>query len=400
MKLTKNNKNPVIKTLGVLIIISIIYSTLVISDYILFKYINLLTVDINKEAQVIEEKRYHEQDIFLKKEAEKDGFIPILLNPESFETFPVTKFIEQYKILPLAPRPYTKYYLCNEGYGLPKYVSDRFGFRNKDSIWDKEEIDIVLIGDSFTHGACVNEENSIQGLLSKKSYNVINLGTLGNGPMHMANISTTFIESIKPKYVILIIGPNDNSSDRDNIYNKFFPQKGSTYFENYSKNSKPKKISKELNKLYKEAYPFVYNLINNPAEKLNFFEGNIFKRGYKYLTIPNIRKTINSYFIELSGLKYSTKLLINTIAEECENNNCEPLIVYLPSSNFWRPDQRSPKYLKNIKKYISSLPTKLTLIDITEEIYKNEMESYAIEGPHLSPKGYKILVDNILRQIN
>ena len=35
------------------------------------------------------------------------------------------------------------------------YKSDRFGFRNYDEIWDKQNIDYLFIGDSFTQGACV-----------------------------------------------------------------------------------------------------------------------------------------------------------------------------------------------------------------------------------------------------
>ena len=34
------------------------------------------------------------------------------------------------------------------------YKSDRYGFNNPDYVWDKNEIDLVIIGDSFAHGAC------------------------------------------------------------------------------------------------------------------------------------------------------------------------------------------------------------------------------------------------------
>ena len=36
---------------------------------------------------------------------------------------------------------------------------DRFGFRNKDLVWDEKIIENLFIGDSFTVGYCVPEEN-------------------------------------------------------------------------------------------------------------------------------------------------------------------------------------------------------------------------------------------------
>ena len=67
---------------------------------------------------------------------------------------------------------------------ISTYLIDRYGFNNPDADWDKKEIEYLLVGDSFTHGACVNRPNDIASVLrslSKKS--VINLGYKGNGPL-------------------------------------------------------------------------------------------------------------------------------------------------------------------------------------------------------------------------
>ena len=73
---------------------------------------------------------------------------------------------------------------CNENGYYSIYQSDRYGFNNPDNEWDKKEIEYLLVGDSFTHGACVNRPNDISSVLrnlSKKS--VLNLGMGGNGPL-------------------------------------------------------------------------------------------------------------------------------------------------------------------------------------------------------------------------
>ena len=398
MNLIKTKQSSLFIVLSIFLIVIIIYLALVIFDFILFKYISRLTGEINEKALLIEQERYQTQDIPMIREAEKLGYSSIMLTPETFETHPVTKFIEEYKILPLAPRPYTKYYMCNEGYGLAKYKSDRFGFRNKDSIWEENKIDILLIGDSFAHGACVEEKDSIAGLLTAKSLNVINLSTHGNGAIHFANIATTFTEAVKPKYLVLITGPNDNSSEKNNIYNKYFPQTGKTYFDNYGSNIRPKKISNELNDLYKKALPLIQSIKNQSTKKMTFLEGNIFARGYKYFFLPTIRRTISDLF-NLLIIPYSSKLMIDTIISECKKNKCQPIIVYLPTSNFWRPDSRSAIYLKHINNYILSLNNKPIFIDLSIEINKLELRAHSISGPHLSPLGNKVVMNNIIREI-
>ena len=66
--------------------------------------------------------------------------------------------------------------ICNKNGYYFIYESDRFGFNNPDSEWDKKEIEYLLVGDSFTHGHCVNRPDDIASVLrtlSKKS--VLNL---------------------------------------------------------------------------------------------------------------------------------------------------------------------------------------------------------------------------------
>ena len=392
----KNSK--FLKTFGYLLIFFIIYSFLVIGDFLLSRYMHILSSEINPEALGIEKERYETQDVKMIKEAKNNGFSSVILTPEVFETPPITNLVDKYKILPLGPRPYTKYYLCNEGYGMATYLSDRFGFRNKDEVWDEKNIDAILIGDSFTHGACVEDKDSISGIMSFKNLNIINLGTWGNGPIHYANIASNFIEPIKPKNVILIIGPNDNLNEKNNIYNKYFPQKPVKYFDNYNKKIRPKKISANLNLLYSEALPYIEILTRETKQK-RIFEGNILKRAYKYLFLPNTIKIIQSFIQMEFSIPYSSKLMIDTLISECNINFCKPIIVYIPTSEFWRPDSRSKKYLSNINKYIDSINENIVFIDLTEEISKLGRKGYSIQGPHLSPEGYRIASEIIYKNM-
>ena len=91
---------------------------------------------------------------------------------------------EIYPIFPLSGISNSETIVCNENGYYFIYKSDRYGFNNPDEEWDKEEIEYLLIGDSFAYGACVNRPNDIASVLralSNKS--VLNLGLIGNGPL-------------------------------------------------------------------------------------------------------------------------------------------------------------------------------------------------------------------------
>jgi hypothetical protein len=73
---------------------------------------------------------------------------------------------------------------CNENGYYSIYQSDRYGFNNPDKEWDSKEIEYLLVGDSFTHGACVNRPHDVASVLRKYSKkNVLNLGQSANGPL-------------------------------------------------------------------------------------------------------------------------------------------------------------------------------------------------------------------------
>src|SRR5678815_2589951 len=72
--------------------------------------------------------------------------------------------------------------LCSEGGPWRSYRTDRFGFTNPDSVWDRPA-DLVLVGDSFTQGFCVPVEDSFAGRIRAVHPATVNLGGGANGPL-------------------------------------------------------------------------------------------------------------------------------------------------------------------------------------------------------------------------
>ena len=93
-----------------------------------------------------------------------------------------------------------------------EYVSDRYGFRNPDEVWDKPA-EIVLLGDSFTFGSSVPREKHFAGMLAQR-YNVVNLGFPAAGPLGYYATLVEYGASLKPKHVFLFF---TEANDMKNI---------------------------------------------------------------------------------------------------------------------------------------------------------------------------------------
>ena len=72
---------------------------------------------------------------------------------------------------------------CNENGYFSVHKSDRYGFNNPDSEWDEENIEYLLVGDSFAYGACVNPPDDISNVLNFIEQKNLKHTYGGNGPL-------------------------------------------------------------------------------------------------------------------------------------------------------------------------------------------------------------------------
>ena len=71
---------------------------------------------------------------------------------------------------------------CNESGEYSVYDSDRYGLNNDDRVYDADGPRVILIGDSFAHGACVSAGEDTASNLRQLGIDAVNLGLWGNGP--------------------------------------------------------------------------------------------------------------------------------------------------------------------------------------------------------------------------
>jgi len=92
--------------------------------------------------------------------------------------------------------------LCNEAGEYVTYDSDEHGFNNPKGLWSAGASDILIVGDSFAHGACVPSDKSFGALLRQRYPKTISVGYMGNGPLVELAALAEYGPFLKPSVVL------------------------------------------------------------------------------------------------------------------------------------------------------------------------------------------------------
>lgn len=87
------------------------------------------------------------------------------------------------RVLPVSGISRTVTVTCNESGEWTVFDSDEHGFRNPQGQYDRDSIDVVIVGDSYAFGACVPQGKGVGSALRRTGRSVLNLGYGGNGPL-------------------------------------------------------------------------------------------------------------------------------------------------------------------------------------------------------------------------
>jgi hypothetical protein len=105
-------------------------------------------------------------------------------------------------LLPLAGLSKVKSVLCVEGEGWVTFTADRSGFRNPPRPDGEENVDLLMIGDSFAEGSCVSDDGTMAGHLRRGGTSVLNLGMHGSGPM--LELAILYEYAARPRFKRLV----------------------------------------------------------------------------------------------------------------------------------------------------------------------------------------------------
>ena len=307
------------------------------------------------------------------------------------------------KIYPLAGISNIITPLCNETGKWSIYKSDKYGFNNNNEIWDKD-VDYLIIGDSFAHGACVDRRDDFRGKLMKYSNkNAITLGYGGNGPLTALASYREYNGLVKPKIIIWMYF---ELSDLPDLQKEF------TY--------------SEILRGYLNA-EFTQDLYKYPLQIDEALIEYLYKKKLsKFIKLQNTRKAIRSHINSLrsktvkkinnenllsqnktkkdiTDKKYLDLFfnILNKANEEIKSNNQELVFLYLPFLRVDDPNDKNNKINYFKKEILDKLnDMKIRYIDIDEMVIKKIEEPVDLIGVHFDEKIYDLMAKKYLELIN
>tara|TARA_B100002051_G_scaffold205269_1_gene195696 strand:- start:870 stop:2078 length:1209 start_codon:yes stop_codon:yes gene_type:complete len=387
-----------------IIILSIILSIYLFQTYLTLKYSGTSgelakKINIYKKNTGYEFEKRTKFELYndLKKDDEN---IVVTITP----SFNLEYFNKQYlteNLFPLSGISNIKTINCNENGYYSIYLSDRYGFNNPDNEWDKNEIEYFLVGDSFTHGNCVNRPNDIGSHLRRlSSKHVLNLGYAANGPLFQYATIREYLQQ-NVKNVIWLYSENDlHNLERDVVSQALLKYLNDENFSQSLK-TKQKKIDIYLNKLIDDIYA-----LEGPKQLEEKIEKNsLFYKIEKFITLKNIR----DLFLKKYFSTYNINEKINPLFEEIlkkskkisEKNGSNFYFVFLPSFERYGANYDSDEIeynqIKNINEKLG-----IPFIDIHYDLFlkeKNKLVFFPFEvNGHYNIEGYKKVSEIIYKK--
>ena len=286
---------------------------------------------------------------------------------------------------------------CNENDYWTRYFSDDYGFYNPKKDWKNKSFDIILVGDSFGHGACVNFEGTIHGYL-ENNFDTLNLSYSGNGALIKYATLREYLPFTKTKNILWIFFEGNDMGDL--LYEYTNPTlKKYINDEKYSQNliNRQKEIDNFYLKKIKSLQEDFYSPKKDNENKTNFisnFSG--------FIKLTNLRQKIRTidFLVKIKKKKKFDEIFykINSLTKSRKINLC---FVYLPEwtrftdKNYDNFDLNLAKRIskKNNVPFVNTIEA-LKKIDNIEDYYGLK---YDHSGGHFNELGYKIVVDEILK---
>lgn len=307
---------------------------------------------------------------------------------------------KQDRLFPVASIANTATAYCNVYGERLVYESDRYGFRNPNSVHDKKNIDILIVGDSFSAGHC--EKRDIGTLLREKVNNTLNMAYGGNGPLIELAALREYGADTKPNVLLWIYF---EGNDLKNIKQ----ESASPILMNYldpaysqSLKIKQREIDQLLNQHVDEQLIYQLNKEDAKIEPRNV----LFLKGLRF-NLRRSYKKIQRAFYPLEEFEPYLPLLSKVLARakaDVSTWGGEMYFVYLPQrERYGGPvnELRLHTYSARVMELVDDLD--IPIIDFGETLGKVDNPRsyfpYGIKG-HYNQKGYELLSEQILTRLN
>lgn len=308
---------------------------------------------------------------------------------------PVNFLNDNQPFFPLSGISNSKTIHCNENGYYSIFESDRYGFNNPDKEWENEEIEFLIVGDSFAWGNCVNEPYTIGGnlrsMLNKSG--VLNLGQAGNGPLTEYATLKEYISIKKVKKVLWLYYEEDLIDLKKELNNPTLKK----YFENKNFSQNLKFRQNEIDqKLY-------IKLEEKILEKKELSEEK-FKNLKKFIKLYSIREKVKKNLFSSKLPLQEFEKIIKLSNELSKRNNSKFYFVYIPAYSRYLKNNNNDSYknYQNVIKIVKNLG--IPIIDINNELLKKVNDPFDLFAfrlnKHFNKLGYKLVSETIFQNVN
>ena len=289
------------------------------------------------------------------------------------------------QFIPLGDISFSKIVLCNESGDWSIFHSDRYGFNNYDELWDDQN-KILLIGDSYVQGACVNQNEIISNQIMKKiDLKVLSIANSKTGPISQLGLLQEYIEIIKPVKLIWFYYEGNDISDL-----KF--EKNNLIAKNYLENKNQNLILRQ-DEINKKLIASSRNFSKIQEKKIisffKFYKIRSFINHLSYIFGPYSKEDLEIY-----------RKVVKKFKNIALKNNSELYIVYIPSYYRYSTPNILKKYNKN--KIVDLIKSeKIAMIDLTSIFNQDNYKDYFPHGQfgHFNSNGYSKIADKIINRI-
>ena len=383
-----------------IILISSIFSVYLSEIYLTFSINGSL--ELYKKKKLYKKKTGNNYDTRSKIEFYND--LKKLNENASVVVSPKNFIEENNNLFPLSGISNSKTINCNENGYWSTYLSDRYGFNNPDDEWNKQDIEFIIVGDSYGHGACVNRPFDIASVIRKLSNKtVLNLSYSGNGPLLEFATLNEYMGKNAKNLLWLYYEGNDIKdlkqelkSDllKSYIYNENFSQK--LIFKQNIINDKLKYYIDKKNRNILDTNEFFNKHKLFKIIKLNQFRGFILSylpSKFQLVTYkPDNNVKIPSEF----------KKILELTKKKLNKQNTEFHFIYLPQDFRYKNINYSNKNYLEIKKIVKNL--NINFIDLNENLFnkeENPLKFFPFElYGHYNVEGYSRVGEFIYNNIN
>lgn len=315
-------------------------------------------------------------------------------------------------LLPLSDLSNVNTVYCNESGERVIYKSNNFGFRSSNLFEKKNKKDnsnnnFWLLGDSYTQGACVDDEYTIDTLMKIyfKNKNIYSFGQGASSLLFQYGIFREYIKSnLKADDVVFVFHyPNNDYNDiisesKNKILINYL--NNNNFSQDLLLNSKNNEKDKILKEYISNKFRGNKNLFGEKNRFKDFTNPLKFEKLFDFL-VKNIIKDIR----ELKGQEIYIKVF-DKLLNDLEEKNAKLVLVCVPSyqdlfsfnsNKFNNTCAKASRILKsNYKK------NNFTYIDVTSKMSKNSLNELFPFGnnlTHFSGKGYKEFIRYIAEEL-